>query len=157
MYVLALLFGIVNFYFLLSGLIVILSLFTEYVQVPLINYGAKLFYLPIAYTLERSFPSSSNTNVFNTIINQTKQEEKDDTDNQESDSDDNEDNSQDENSKCDFLKPACVEKNQEASTDPEQRTEESDENDNLEQDLNNKEFKSNDKKSDEIFIDETLD
>ncbi len=171
MYILALLFGIVNFYFLLSALIVILSLFTEYVQVPLINYGAKLFHLPISYNLERSFPHSSNTNVFNTIMhqNQTKPDESDDTDNQESDSDSNEDkedksdnetNETNENTKCDFLKPVCLEKTQEANTEPEKnenKTEESDEHNNLEQDTNNKQLVSDNKKSEEIFIDETLD
>ncbi len=161
MYILALLFGIVNFYFLLSALIVILSLFTEYVQVPLINYGAKLFHLPISYNIERSFSHSSNTNVFNTIMNQnqTKPDESDDTDNQESDSDgngdkeDKSDNDSNENAECDFLKPVCFEKSQELNTDQdknENKTEELDEHDNLKQDTNNKQ-------SDKIFIDENLD
>lgn len=90
MYVLALLFGIVNFYFLLSVLIVILSLFTEYVQVPLINWGAKLFNLPINYTLERNFSHGSNTNVFNTVFNQEKNKiESDTTDDSDIDDDNN--------------------------------------------------------------------
>ena len=80
MYILALLFGIVNFYFLLSALIIILGLFTEYVQVPLINWGAKLLHMQINYNLERTFShgtnssNESNGNMFNTIFNQNKLE-----------------------------------------------------------------------------------
>ncbi len=164
MYILALLFGIVNFYFLLSALIVILSLFTEYVQVPLINYGAKLFHLPISYTLERSYSPHSNSNIFNTIMNQnqTKPDESDNTDdtddaNDANDTDDANDandtdtDKEESNIKCDFLKPDLVEQSQESNSDPENKTEESDE------ETTNKQLKSNSKKPEEIFIDETLD
>jgi len=112
MYVLALLFGIVNFYFLLSALIVILSLFMEYVLVPLINRGAKLFHLPICFNLERIHPSNGNNpNVFNTIFNQDKLEKDDSTDDSnddlynDDDENDEDNNSQDKNESTEVKKP----------------------------------------------------
>jgi len=69
MYILVLLIGTVNMYFILTTLIMLLGLFTEYVQVPLINFLSETLRLPIHYAVKRTLVLS-NTNVFNIIFNQ---------------------------------------------------------------------------------------
>ena len=83
MYILVLLIGTVNMYFILTTLIMLLGLFTEYVQVPLINFLSETLRLPIHYAVKRTLVLS-NTNVFNIIFNQ-------DYNNQDTDVKDNDD------------------------------------------------------------------
>ena len=161
MYVLALLFGIVNFYFLLSALIVILSLFTEFVQVPLINWGAKLFHLPIAYNLERSFPQgNSNPNVFNTIFNQEKKVE---SEQDESNDDVEDDTNEDEQEKQEDANQSVEEKQDDSNknsvqTENNQDDTETEPSDNEnEHEVQNQLETSNVMKTDTIVIDESLD
>ena len=68
MYILVLLFGIVNCYFLLTTLIIFLGLFTEFVQIPLINYFAKTFSLPIHYSVKKTLVHY-DAHIFNIIFN----------------------------------------------------------------------------------------
>lgn len=165
MYVLALLFGIVNFYFLLSALIVILSLFTEFVQVPLINWGAKLFHLPIAYNLERSFPQgNSNPNVFNTIFNQEKKvESEQDESNDDVEDDEEDDTNEDEQEKQEDANQSVEEKQDDSNknsvqTENNQDDTETEPSDNEnEHEVQNQLETSNVMKTDTIVIDESLD
>ncbi len=45
----------------------LLGLFTEYVQIPLINFLSETFRLPIHYSVEKTL-DPCNTNIFNNII-----------------------------------------------------------------------------------------
>ena len=91
MYILALLFSVVNFYFLLKILILLLGLFTEYIQIPLIIFCAKTlcvptlcvttFNLPMYYNLENALASTNQDNneeTENIVDNEELQNDSDD-------------------------------------------------------------------------------
>lgn len=143
MYILVLLFGIINFYFLFTTLIMLLGVFTEYVQIPLINLCAKTFRLPIHYVVEKILVYS-NTNIFNIIFNQNDNKLNDDNStesNEESNSDNTEFNEQEKT-------------NNDENTD--YVNDDSDENSSLPDLID--ETKLNDfKNTNKIIIDETLD
>ncbi len=54
MYILALLFGLVNFYFLASAIVVITGLLIEYILVPLINSGSQILKLHVYYSIQKT-------------------------------------------------------------------------------------------------------
>ncbi len=66
MYILALLFSLVNFYFLASAIIVVTGLLVEYILVPLINSGSQILKLPIYYSIQKS--SDPQPNIMSNII-----------------------------------------------------------------------------------------
>jgi len=55
MYILFLLFSLINCYCLLVSAIFVLGLLTEFLIVPFVNLGAKIFNLPISLTVQRTF------------------------------------------------------------------------------------------------------
>ncbi len=71
MYILALLFSLVNFYFLSSAIIVVTGLLVEYILVPLVNSGSRILKLPIYYSIQKSSDPQPNI-MSNIIYNQDK-------------------------------------------------------------------------------------
>ncbi len=160
MYILVFLFGIVNFYFIFTTLLMLLGFFTEYVQVPLINFCAKTFRLPIHYSVERTLVPC-NANIFNIIFNQDyNNQDNNDKNTESSEESDNDTNDEageaDANDEIDDA--AVKESNNEAeSTDTEEETTKQVNDDSDVPDLIDENELLFLKKPNSIIIDETLD
>ncbi len=68
MYILFLLFGLSNFYFLLSTLTTILIFLIEYILVPLANIGTKMLNLPLVYQLEKTIETNESNKTNNKVV-----------------------------------------------------------------------------------------